>query len=266
MDENDKARVPEKSAAGSRDLREQSYGRGHGDWPDPLVEPGELTQDELSLLHSQLPGHRWNGWRRLTGDESYYAACSCGWRSTDTGGASPMLGQVKDHLDAVRALRGWRPAARTAQAPGRDRQECDASQHQARQERTRELYAAVESQQRRLSQELEHSTDLLSVTEEQADRLVAAFDHAAARVAPEWAKTEASLRHAEALQHRAERARELRDGIVAAAAALAAITEEIAAIHLHLNTGREKAMDSIYGERLIQPTEEKPSSGKAHDN
>jgi len=52
MDENDKARVPEKSAAGSRDLREQSYGRGHGDWPDPLVEPGELTQDELSLFTS----------------------------------------------------------------------------------------------------------------------------------------------------------------------------------------------------------------------
>ena len=265
MDENDEARAPEKQAARFRDLREQSYGRGHGDWPDPLAEPSELTQDELSLLHSQVPGHRWNSWRRLTGDEDYYAACSCGWRSTNTSDASPMLRQVKDHLDAVRALRGWRPAARTASAPGLDGQERDASQHQARQERTRELYAAVESQQKRLSQELEQSTDLLSASEEQADRLVVALEHAAARVAPEWAKTEAAVRRAETLQLRAERARELRNEIVATAAAMAAIAEEIAAIHLGLDTDREEAIDSIYGERLIQPTEAKPSSGKAHD-
>jgi len=165
-----------------------------------------------------------------------------------------MLRQVKDHLDAVRAVRGWHPAARTKPTPGRAGQERDASQHQARQERTRELYASVESQQRRLSQELEQSTDLLSASEEQADRLVAALEHAAAQVAPEWAKTEASVRRAETLQHRAERARELRSGIVAAAAALAAITEEIAAIHLRLDTGREEAIDWIYGEQLIEPT------------
>lgn len=231
----------------------------------PLAESSELTQDQLGLLRSQVPGHRWNGWRRLTGDEDYYAACSCGWRSTDTGGVNPMLRQVKDHLDAVRAVRGWGPAARTAQAPGRDRQEGDASQHKVREERTRELYASVESQQRSLFQALAQSTDLLSSSKEQADRLVVALEHAAARVAPEWAKTEASVRRAEILQRRAERARELRNGIVAAAAALAAIAEEIAAIHLGLDTGHQEAIDSIYGERLIQPTEATPSSGKAHD-
>lgn len=206
MDEDDKARAAEEQAARSKDLREHSYGRGHGDWPDPLAESRELTQDELGLLHSQVPGHRWNG---------------------------------------------WRPAARTAQAPGRDGPERDASQSKARQERTRELYAAVESQQRRLSQELDQSTDLLSVSEEQAGRPVVALEHAAARVAPEWAKTEASVRRAKTLQRRAERARELRNGIAAAAAALAAITtEEIAAIHLGLDTGHQKAIDWIYGERL----------------
>jgi len=29
---------------------------------------------------------------------------SCGWRSTDTDDESPMLRQVKDHLNAVRAF------------------------------------------------------------------------------------------------------------------------------------------------------------------
>ena len=104
MHENDQARALQEQAARSRDLRELSYGRGHGDWPDPLAEPAELTQDELGLLNSQVPGHHWNGWRRLTGDEDYYAACSCGWRSTDTGDVSPMLRQVKAHLDAVPAI------------------------------------------------------------------------------------------------------------------------------------------------------------------
>ena len=54
---------------------------------------------------------------------------------------------------------------------------------------------------------------------------MAALEHAAARVAPEWAKTEASVRRAETLQHRAEHARDLRNGIVAAAAALAVIAQ-----------------------------------------
>ena len=56
-------------------------------------------------------------------------------------------------------------------------------------ERTRELYASVESQQRRLSQALEQSGDLLSASKDQADRFVAVLEYAAARVAPEWAKT-----------------------------------------------------------------------------
>jgi hypothetical protein len=121
------------------------------------------------------------------------------------------------------------------------------------QERMRELYAAVESQQRYLFQVLGQSVDLLSASEKQADHLVVAFEHAAARVAPEWAKAEVLVRRAEALHHRAERARELRNGIVAAVAALAVITEESAAICLGLDTGREEAVDWIYGERLIQP-------------
>jgi hypothetical protein len=261
MDENNKARAPEEQAARSRGFREQSYEHGHGDRPDLLAESSELTRDELGMLHGQVPGHRWNGWRRLTGDEDYYAACSCGWRSIETGGVSPMLGQVKDHLDAVRAVRGWSPAARTAQAP----EEGDASQREAWQERTRELCASAESQQRRLSQALRQSADLLAASEEQADRLVAALEYAAAGVAPEWAKTEASVRRAEILQRRADRAGELRNGIVAAAAALAVIADEIAAIHLGLENGHEKALDWIYGERLTQPAEAGPSSGKAHD-
>ena len=121
------------------------------------------------------------------------------------------------------------------------------------QDRMRELYAAVESQQRYLFQVLGQSVDLLSASEKQADHLVVAFEHAAAGVAPEWAKAEVLVRRAEALHHRAERARELRNGIVAAVAALAVITEESAAICLGLDTGREEAIDWIYGERLVQP-------------
>ena len=147
--------------------------------------------------------------------------------------------------------------------PGRARG--DVGQHEVRHERTRELCAAVENQQRRLSQALGHSADLLSASEEQADRLVAALQHAAARVAPEWARTEGSVRRAEELQRRADRAREVCNHIVAAAGALAAIAEEVALLNRGRETGHEKAVDWIYGERLMLPTEEQPSSGKAHD-
>ena len=58
--------------------------------------------------------------------------------------------QVKDHPDAVRAVRGRDPAARTAWAPGRAGHEGDIGQRMARDERARELYAAVQGQQRRL--------------------------------------------------------------------------------------------------------------------
>jgi hypothetical protein len=268
MDENDKARALKEQAASPRDFRELSYVRGHWreDRPDPLSEPHEPAPDEPGLPHSQVPGHRWNGWRRLTGDEDYYAACSCGWRSTETGDLSPMLRQVKDHLDGIRTLRGWHRAPRIAPAPRRDGQEGDGSQHELLHERMREIYAAVESQQGRLSQALGQSADLLSASEEQADRLVVVLEYAAARVAPEWVKTETSVRRAEALQYRAGHARELRNGIAAAAAALAVIAEEIAGIHRGLETGHQEAVDRIYGERLIQPSTAEPSSGKAHDN
>ena len=146
-----------------------------------------------------------------------------------------MLRQVQEHLDAVRAVRGWRPASGAAQAPGRARQQDDARQHPLQHERMRELDAAVDSQQQRLTQALEHSTDLLTASEDQADRLAAALKHAAARVTQQPAKTEASVRRAETLQRRADRAKQLRDHIIAAAGALAAIAEEVA----FLNQDRE---------------------------
>jgi hypothetical protein len=260
MNENSRVREPDEQAASIRRLWELSYGHRHQDWPDPLREPYEPAQDELDLLRSQVPGHRWNGWRRLTGDEDYYAACSCGWRSTETGYVRPMLRQVQEHLDAVRAVRGWRSASEAVQAPDRAGRENDASRHDRRHQRARELYAAVESQQQRLAQALEHSTDLLAASEDQADRLAAALEHAAARVAPERATTEASVRRAEALQRRAGRAREVRNHIVAAAGTLAAIAEEIALLRQDRDTGLEKAVDWIYGERLPEPAEAHPSS------
>ena len=123
----------------------------------------------------------------------------------------------------------------------------------------------MQSQQQRLSQALEHSTDLLAASEDQADRLAAALKHAAARVEQQSAKTEASVRRAETLQRRADHATEVRNHIIAAAGALAAIAEEVVLLSQDRETGHETAVDSIYGERLIQPTEAKPSSGKAHD-
>ncbi len=223
MDENVRTRDPQEQAAITR----QPWDLSLGGRPDPLTEPCEQAQDELDLLHSQVPGHRWDGWHRLTGDEDYFAACSCGWRSTETGDLSPMLHQVKEHLDAVRAVRGLRPSPRTARAPGRN--DRSVGQRELRpDERTRELYASVQDQQRRLCQALEHSADLLSASQEQAERFVAVLEHAAAKVAPEWARTRAAVQSAEALQRRAERAKEWRIGIVAAAGALAAIAEEVA--------------------------------------
>ena len=265
MDENPEAVEPEEQAAKTRHPSQLSHEHRRQDWPDRLREPYEPTQDEFDLLPSQMPGHRWNGWRRLTGDENYYAACSCGWRSTETGYVSPMLRQVQEHLDAVRAVRGWRSASETAQAADRAGQGNDAIQDDLRQQRARDLYATVESQQRRLAQTLEHSTDLLAASEDQADRLAAALEHAAARVAPERVKTEASAGRAEALQRRADRAKEVRNHIVTAAGALAAIAEEIALLNQDRETGYEKPVDRIYGERLLQPTEAQASSGKAHD-
>jgi hypothetical protein len=78
-------------------------------------------------------------------------------------------------------------------------------------------------------------------------------------------KTEASMRRAEALQRRADRAKEVRNHIVVAAGALAATAEEVALLNQDRETGHEKAVDWICGERLLQPTEAQPSSGKARD-
>ena len=122
----------------------------------------------------------------------------------------------------------------------------------------------MESQQSRLSQALEHSTDLLAASEDQADRLAAALQHAATKVTSGRATTEASVRRAEALQRRADRAREVRNHIVAAAGALAAIAEEVALLSQDRETGRDKAVDWIYGERLLQAAEAQPPHGKAH--
>jgi hypothetical protein len=226
MDESAKARELEEQIARTRRLWELNYGHRREHWPHLLREPYELAHDELGMP-SQAPGHRWNAWRRLTGDEDYFATCSCGWRGTDTGHVIPTLEQVRNHLDAVRAIRGWRPAPRTTRTSAGD--EPDAGQRTMRpDERARELYASVANQQRRLSQALEDSADLLSASEDQADRFVAALEYTASRVVPEWAKTRESAQRAQALQRQAERAKELRDRIVAAAAALAAIAEEVA--------------------------------------
>ena len=103
-------------------------------------------------------------------------------------------------------------------------------------ERTRELYASVQSQQRRLCQALEQSGDLLSASKDQADRFVAVLEYAAPRVAPEWAKTGASVRCEQALQCQVERVKEWRSGIIAAAGALAAVAEEVARAGQDLET------------------------------
>jgi hypothetical protein len=229
MGENARARDPEEQAVTTGQPWELGHGHGREDWPDLLAEPCEPAQDMFELLQGKVAGHRWDGWRRLTGDEGYFAACSCGWRSRETGRVSPMLCQVKEHLEAVGAVRGWRASALTAQAPGRDEREHRAGQRGMRpDERTQELHACVDNQQRRLSQALERSADQLSASQEQAERFVAALEHAAANVAPEWARTTDAAQREDALQRRAERAKELRNGIVAAAGALAAIAGEVA--------------------------------------
>jgi hypothetical protein len=65
---------------------------------------------------------------------------------------------------------------------------------------------------------------------------VAVLEHAAARVAPEWAKTGAAARREQALQRQAERVKGWSDGIVAAAGALAAIAHEVALAGQDLET------------------------------
>jgi hypothetical protein len=223
VDENDEVGVLQERAAGPRNLRKPSYGRGYGARPDPAPEPAELTQAETGLLHSQVPGHRWNGWCRMTGDEDYYAACSCGWRSTDTGDVSLMLVQVRDHLDAVRQSRGWPPSARARYRSGPG---AATGEIVHLDERARRLRATGTGEQTRVSRTLRHSRELLTASAEQADRLVTELERERS------ARTGASGPDAEIVQRKVERARDLRKAIAAAAAALAVITEEIAEVHL----------------------------------
>ena len=226
MEDNAEARDPEEQAVITRQRWELSYGHRREDCHDPLPEGYEPARGEFGLPLGKMSGHRCDGWRRMTGDEGYSAACSCGWRSTETGHVSLMLPQVEEHLDAVRAVRGGRPSARAAQAPGRKEREAGLCEERP-DERTRELYALVESQQIRLSRVLEYSADLMSASQDQAERFVAVLEHAAARVAPEWAKTRAAVRREEALQRQAERAKKWSSGIAAAAEALGAIAREV---------------------------------------
>jgi hypothetical protein len=231
IDENVEAGDLQEQAARTRRLCEPGYGPDRADWPDPLAESGQLSPDELDLLQSHVPGHRWDGWRRLTGDEDYVAACSCGWRSPGAGQVGQMVRQVKDHLDAVRQSCGGR---RSAQAPARDGRGRDAGQGEIPDlhERAREVRASVQGQQMRLSQSLRHSTDLLSASADQADQLVAALERR------QWASAGATSLRAESVRHKVERARELRKAIAAVAAALAVMAEEIAWIHQDQETRR----------------------------
>ena len=237
MDEKAKARDLEEQATITRQPWGPAMGPGARRSLASLGESCEPGYDELDLLRGKAAGHCWDGWRRLGGDEDYFAACSCGWRSAETGCVSPMLRQVKEHLDVIRAMRGGRRSTRAARAPARGERARDASQREmGPEERTRELCASVQSQQRRLSRALEQSGDLLSASKDQADRFVAVFECAAARVAPGWAKTGASARREQALQCRVGRVKGGRSGIVAAAVALAAVAEGVALAGQDLET------------------------------
>jgi hypothetical protein len=187
----------------------------------------------------------------MTGDEDYFAACSCGWRSTETRYLSPMLGQVKGHLDAVRQARGGRAST---QAPARDESGRGARQREMRQD-AREFRTPGPGQQGRLSRTLAHSTDLLSASADHADRLVAELEHG------EWAKASGGAPGAETVQHKVERANELRRAIVAAAGALAVIAEEMAWIHQDLETRRPGGSD---GHQQV-PGEVSETAGTARD-
>jgi hypothetical protein len=145
MDENAKARDLEEQATITRQPWGPAMGPGARTSLAPLGESYEPAYDELDLLRGKAAGHRWDGWRRLTGDEDYFAACSCGWRSTETGCVSPMLRQVKEHLDAVRAIRGGRPSTRAAQAPARgERARCQSTRDGAGRAHTGALHVRGE--------------------------------------------------------------------------------------------------------------------------
>jgi len=221
VDDNDRGPDPGEQAT---EQGEPDGACGPADRPGVLSQPYGLACDEPGSVPGEVVGHCWHGWRRLADAEDYLAVCSCGWRSTTTSEVSPMLYQVKEHLD------GGRPSARAAQPPAGG--EDEASRRVIRPaERARELHAAAGQQEERLSQALERSGDLLSASQEQADRLVTALASTAANLAPERLQAVAPRRLPEALQRQLERARQLRAGIVSSAAALAVIAEELALVN-----------------------------------
>lgn len=231
MDENDKARDLPERAARTRHLSELGDGHRRGDWLDFLPEAYEPTPGQLGSLQAQVAGHRWHVGRCLSGAADFSAACSCGWGCTQTGSLAAMLCQVREHLAAVREIRGGRPSPRAA-CGERKR---NASQRAIRpHQRVREPRAAVAGQQMRLSQSLRHSTDLLSACAGQADRLVASLKGG------EWAKTTTSAHSAETARRKIERVRELRQAISAAGAAVAGMAEEAAWIDQDLETWRPR--------------------------
>ena len=128
-----------------------------------------------------------------------------------------MLHQVNEHLEHGPGDTRWAAVTTgTSPGPGRGhRREMRPDQ------RARELRPAVKGQQRRLSQSLRHSTDLLSACADQAGRLVTALEGG------KWSKTRASAQSAETVQHKVERARELRKAIIATGMTLAGIAEEV---------------------------------------
>ena len=190
-----------------------------------LGQPYVPAQEDLDLLQNHTAGHHW---RRLTSVEGYFAACSCGWGSVETDHLGPMLGQVKDHLEAARQAH-TRPPTSTPPVPapgqperGADQPKALASErgHEAIQrgmrpdERAQEPGAIAGSQQKRLMV-TERSNDLLPASGECRE------------VALTRAQIRASAQSVGGLQRQLDHAKKLRKRIAAAAAALAMIEEEI---------------------------------------
>jgi hypothetical protein len=150
VDENDKARHLPERAAKARHQSELGDGHRRGDWLDFLPEACEPTPGQIGYLQTQVAGHRWHVGRCLSGAEDFSAACSCGWGCTQTGSVAAMLRQVKEHLAAVREIRGGRPSPRVPTCGERKRK---ANQRAIRpHQRARDLRAAVAGQQMRLCQ------------------------------------------------------------------------------------------------------------------
>lgn len=257
MDETAGVRDLQEQVAGAGQQEEPSYAPVEG-WRDLSGASPGLTQYELGLLHSQMAGHRWHAWRRLNGYEDYFAACSCGWRSAEVDSLRQVLDQVRDHLKGIQVSRGGRPSPWAAKPPARDEREAGTGQRgMPPAERPRELRASVRDRQERMRQALGRSGDLMSASEEQADRRVAELKHAVTHVTPK----RASARRAEALQSQLDRAKELRKGIIAAAAALAVIAEEVAWINQDLQSRHPS--DAAEHQRLAD--EALKSAAQAHE-